>query len=116
MPVHDRYKDLAQLEQAFRTLKSGHLEVRPTFVRTEAITRGHVIVVMLACLLERELDKHRRHLEVTVAEGIDELSSMRGIEITIDQATCQKMPEPAGLNKRLVDAAAIKLPEILPLR
>jgi transposase, IS4 family len=60
--VHARYKDLAQVEQAFRTFKSGHLEVRPTFVRTEASTRGHVLVVMLAYLLERELDKHWRHL------------------------------------------------------
>jgi transposase len=114
--VHDRYKDLAQVEQAFRTFKSGHLEVRPTFVRTEASTRGHVFVVMLAYLLERELDKHWRHLELTVVEGIDELGSIRGIEITIEQATCQKVPEPTGLNKQLLDAAAIKLPEILPLR
>ena len=88
MLVHDRYKDLAQVEQAFRTFKSGHLEIRPTFVRTEASTRGHVFVVMLAYLLERDLDKHWRHLEVTTVEGIDELGSMRGTEITIDQATC----------------------------
>jgi transposase len=114
--VHERYKDLAQVEQAFRTFKSGHLEVRPTFVRTEASTRGHVFVVMLAYLLERDLDKHWRHLEVTVAEGIDELGSVRGTEITIGQAACQKVPEPRGLNKQLLDAANIKLPEILLLR
>ena len=60
--VHDRYKDMAPVEQAVRTFKSGHLEVRPTFVRTKARTRGHVFVVMLACLLGRELDKHWRHL------------------------------------------------------
>ena len=114
--IHDRYKDLAQVERAFRTFKSGHLEVRPTFVRTEASTRGHVFVVMLAYLLERELDKYWRGLEVTVAEGIDELGSLRGTELAIGQATCQKVPEPMGLNKQLLDAANIKLPEILPLR
>jgi len=114
--IHDRYKDLAQVERAFRTFKSGHLEVRPTFVRTEASTRGHVFVVMLAYLLERELDKHWRHLEVTIAEGIDELGSLRGTELTIGQATCQKVPDPTGLSKQLLDAADIKLPEILPLR
>lgn len=52
--VHDRYKDLAEVERAFRTFKKGHLEVEPTFVRTEKSTRGHVFVVMLAYLLERE--------------------------------------------------------------
>ncbi|MBW2086658.1 MAG: hypothetical protein JRI54_11625, partial [Deltaproteobacteria bacterium] len=27
--IHDRYKDLAQVERAFRNMKTGHLEVRP---------------------------------------------------------------------------------------
>ena len=27
--VHDRYKDLAEVEWAFRTSKTGHLQVRP---------------------------------------------------------------------------------------
>ncbi len=114
--IHDRYKDLAQVERAFRTFKSGHLEVRPTFVRTEASTRGHVFVVMLAYLLERELDKYWHDLEVTVAEGIDELGSLRGTELTIGQATCQQVPEPTGLSKQLLDAADIKLPAVLPRR
>lgn len=112
--IHDRYKDLARVERAFRTFKSGHLEVRPTFVRTEASTRGHVFVVMLAYLLERELDKYWRRLEVTVAEGIDELSSLRGVEITIGGGTCQRVPEPTGVSKQLLDAANIKLPLALP--
>ncbi len=55
--IHDRYKDLAQVERAFRTFKSGHLEVRPTFVRTEARTRGHVFVAMLAYLTYRLLSR-----------------------------------------------------------
>ncbi len=114
--VHDRHKDLAQVEQAFRTFKTGHLEVRPTFVRTEASTKGHVFVVMLAYLLKRELDRYWRYLEVTAAEGIDELGSLRGTILTIGQATCQKVPDAEGLSKRLLDAADIKLPEILPCR
>jgi len=114
--IHDRYKDLAWVERAFRTFKSGHLEIRPTFVRTEASTRGHVFTVMLAYLVERELDKYWHDLEVTVAEGIDELGSLRGVEISVGQVTCQKVPEVTGLTKQLLDAGNIKLPEMLPLR
>jgi transposase len=114
--IHDRYKDLARVERAFRTFKSGHLEVRPAFVQKEQSTRGHVFVVMLAYLVERELDKYWRGLDVTLEEGIDELGSLRGIEMTIRGATCQKVPEPTGLNKELLDAANIKLPSALPLR
>ena len=38
--VHDRYKDLALVETAFRTCKTSHLEVRPVFVRDEAAHAG----------------------------------------------------------------------------
>ena len=114
--IHDRYKDLAKVERAFRTFKNGHLEVQPTFVRTEDSTRGHVFVVMLAYLLECELDKYWRCLEITIEEGIDELGSLRGVEMTIGKGTCQKVPEPADLNKQLLDAVGIKLPKVLPLR
>jgi transposase len=114
--IHERYKDLAKVEQAFRTFKNGHLQVQPTFVRTEASTRGHVFTVMLAYLLERELEQYWRDLDTTVGEGIDEIGSLRGIELTIGQATCQQVPEPTGLTKQLLDAANIKLPEVLPAR
>jgi len=114
--IHDRYKDLAQVERAFRTFKNGHLEIRPTFVRKEASTRGHVFVVMLAYLLERELEQYWRGLNTTVAEGIDDLGSLRGIELSIGQASYQKVPEPTGMTRQLLDAVNIKLPEILPLK
>jgi len=45
--VHDRYKDLTEVEMAFRTSKTVHLEMRPVYVRTEEHTRGHVLAVML---------------------------------------------------------------------
>jgi transposase len=45
------------VETAFRTCKTTHLEVRPVFVRTEASTRGHVLVVMLAYLIVRALKR-----------------------------------------------------------
>ena len=46
--VHSRYKDLAQVEHAFRTMKTGHLELRPIYVRLASRTRGHALVVMLS--------------------------------------------------------------------
>jgi transposase len=114
--IHERYKDLALVEEAFRNFKKGLLRVQPTYVRTEASTRGHVFVVMLAYLLERELDKYWHKLDVTVAEGIDELGSIRGIEIELEQVAYQKIPEATGLSLHLLEALDIKLPEILPLR
>ena len=52
--VHDRYKDLARVEWAFRDSKTVQLERRPVCLRDEDRTRGHALVVMLAslCLIE----------------------------------------------------------------
>ena len=114
--VHARYKDLTQVERAFRTFKSGGLEVRPAFVRREESTRGHVFVVMLAYLVERELERCWRGVETTVSEGIDELGSLRAVEIEAGGARCQKVPKATGLSDQLLEAADIHLPEMLPLR
>jgi transposase len=114
--IHDRYKDLAQVEWAFRTFKQGHLDIHPTFVQTKASTRGHVFVIMLAYLLERELHRCWQDLDITVAEGIDELGSLRGVEITIGDVTCRKVPRPTDLIEKLLQAAGTRLPEVLPVR
>lgn len=53
--IHDRYKELAKVEQAFRTCKTAMLEMRPWHVWTEKSTRGHAFVVMLAYLITRYL-------------------------------------------------------------
>src|SRR3972149_6968174 len=53
--VHDRYKDLTEVEKVFRGCKTVNLEVRPVYVRKEESTRGHVFVVMLAYLIIRRL-------------------------------------------------------------
>ena len=55
--IHGRYKDLAKVERAFRTMKTGLLEVRPVYVRRADHTRAHVLVVMLAYLLTRDTGK-----------------------------------------------------------
>jgi hypothetical protein len=39
--IHDRYKDLAPVEWAFRESKTVHLEIRPVNVRLKTRTRGH---------------------------------------------------------------------------
>ena len=79
--VHDRYKDLTLVEQAFRTCKTAHLEARPVYVRTEDHTRGHVLAVMLAYLVRRELSRAWAALDVTVEEGLQQLQTLCSTEI-----------------------------------
>ena len=53
--VHDRYRDLYEVEHDFRTMKTGLLEMRPIFVRKARRTRAHVLVTMLALKVVREM-------------------------------------------------------------
>jgi len=113
--IHDRYKDLAKVESAFRTMKTAHLEVRPVHLRLADRTRAHVFVVMLAYMLTKELKKCWKDLNVTVEEGIADLSRVCGTDIFIEGVSyCQKIPEPKGIVKKLFDSANVIIPEVLP--
>jgi transposase len=113
--IHDRYKDLAQVEDAFRTMKTAHLEVRPVHLRLAARTRAHVFIVMLAYMLTQELKKCWKNLNITVEEGIANLSMVCGTDVLINAVPCcQKIPEPKSIVKKLFDSARVLIPEVLP--
>lgn len=115
--VHDRYKELAEVESAFRISKTGHLELRPIHVRTEESTRGHVFVVMLAYLIRRSLEKAWRGLNVTVEEGLTQLATLSSIRLEVKgKATCHKIPEPREQSRVLLQALNLRMPETLPHR
>ncbi len=115
--VHDRYKDLAMVEWAFRTIKTVQLEVRPIHVRLATRTRGHVLVVMLAYRIVAELARRWQALDVTVQEGLDQLGTLCATTITMKGTfRCQKIPKPRRDLRQLLDAAGIRLPEALPCK
>ena len=109
--IHGRYKDLAKVERAFRTMKTGLLEVRPVYVRRADHTRAHVLVVMLAYLLTRELEKAWSDFNVTVEEGLDHLKNLSAVEIgEKGGASALRIPKPGPLSATLLSALKVKLP------
>jgi transposase len=110
--VHDRYKDLSQVEWAFRTGKTTFLEARPFYVCLESRTRGHLRVVMLAYLLVQELAQCWRDLDLTVEEGLEELKSLCTTQVLIkDRALLHNIPQARPGVQRLLDAANVALPK-----
>lgn len=115
--VQTRYKDLALVEQAFRTCKTSHLEVRPVYVRTAASTRGHALVVMLAYAVIRELRRAWGHLDLTVEEGLAHLGTLCGLEVSVPgQEPLCRIPKPRARSQQLLEALGIQLPAALPQR
>jgi len=113
--VHERYQSLSQVEWAFRTCKTAHLEARPIYVRKESRTRGHVFVVMLAYMIVAELARCWQAIDQTVEEGIHELSTLCMTEVTIaGNARINQVPTPRASMEKLLKAANIRLPKALP--
>lgn len=115
--VHERYKDLAHVERDFRTLKSGHLEFRPWFIRKEENTQAHALTSMLALKVRRHLERAWAKLEVTVEEGLRELETLCVIELLhpeTGQVVARQLPEPSARQKQLLDALDLKLPSTAP--
>lgn len=112
--VHARYKDLALVEFAFRTMKTACLEVRPIFVRKESRTRGHVFVTMLAYLLTKKLWDvvHPTH-SLTRPQLIDCLEAIQTVSITINGATIKRIPSPAPSTQAILDSLKITLPLVI---
>jgi hypothetical protein len=113
--VHARYKDLPLVERAFRDSKTVHLEMRPIFVRDEKRTRGHAFVVMLAYRLIQALHTRWSALDLTVEEGIAQLSTLCLTEILVrDQPPVAQIPIPSPTVQHLLQSAQVTLPATLP--
>lgn len=113
--IHDRYKDLALVEWAFRTSKTVQLEMRPVNVRLESRTRGHAFVVMMASRIVKELANLWASFDLTVPEALSELDALCSTEVCIAEGGCfHRIPEPRELGRQLLEAADVTLPLVLP--
>lgn len=115
--IHNRYKDLALVESAFRTSKTVELELRPIHVRLASRTRAHAFVVMIAYRIVKELFIRWQYMNVTVQEGINELTTLCASEVLVGGTVkINDIPEPRKSVKELLGAANVRLPKILPCR
>ena len=116
--VHDRYKDLTEVEKVFRECKTVNIEVRPVYVRKEESARGHVFVLMLAYMIIRRLRDAWAGFDLTVEGGLEQLATICSMEVTVkgQKTRCQKIPRPRQQSRELLEALQIKLPEVLPSR
>jgi len=111
--IHDRYKDLALVEQAFRKMKTVHLEERPIFVQKESRTRGHMVVVMLGYTIIHYIKSYWKEIDCTIEEGIKELSTINSNIIRIGTKEITMVPKPRKRAAQLLKALDVTLPQSL---
>jgi len=91
--IHDRYKDLIWVENAFRSSKTVQLELRPVYTVCDETTRGHVFVVMLAYIILQSLKEAWNDIGLTPEEGIKRLRTLCTVEVKIENQVIHQIPE-----------------------
>ncbi len=102
-------------------MKTGHLEIRPVYVRTAPHTRAHVFCVMLAYRVRCELAAAWRNIDLTVENALDQLSTLCATEVTIGEQSHARagylsVPEPRETLADLFAACDVTPPTTLPRR
>jgi transposase len=111
--VHERYKDLAQVESAFRLLKSS-LDVRPMWHRRADRTRGHVFVAMLSLLLLEEFQRRIQNLDTTTEAAIDALNNIQLADLKIGNDVVKKLPGKLRPDQSaILNALKLRLPSLV---
>ena len=123
--VHDRYRDLHEVEQDFGTMKTGLLEVRPIFVRKAPRTRAHVLVTMLALKVVREMRRalvaafgttDDDKMTVTMEEALLALARLCLLTYHVQGTAVTRLPTPDARQKAILDALGTPLPSPRSLR
>jgi len=106
-----KYKELWQVEQVFRDVKSV-LETRPVYHQKDENIRGHVFCSFLALVLRKELDRRLqeagRHFEW--AEIKQDLKSLQEVEIEDSGKSLALRTECLGTCGRVFQAVGVAIP------
>ncbi len=91
--IHDRYKDLAKVEFAFRTMKTTLEKIRPVYVRKEERTKGHVFIAMLAYMIVKYLTDKCASLNYTREFIIESLDKINYLQYTYEGKNINIVPK-----------------------
>jgi transposase len=109
-----KYKQLWQVEEIFRTMKS-QLATRPIFHKRDDTIRGHVFCSFLALLLRYELETRleRRGWTLEWADVIRDLDRLQEVELELDGKGYLLRTEAKGTVGKVFQACGVALPATL---
>ena len=112
--IHQRYKDLALIESAFRTEKTTFEELRPGYVRKESRTRGHVFVCMMAYIIIKYITEQTYTLNYTKKFIFDSLDAIQYIKYNFNNKEIKILPmELQEHQNQIIEKLQVKLPNYL---
>ncbi len=109
--VIDAYKDLTDVERAFRTMKSV-LQLRPFYHWTENRVRAHAFICYLAFLIERYVERTLKHHNVgfSAETAFQSLSQLCAATMEVDDERYTYISEPSRRDRIIFNALGLKFP------
>ena len=75
--IHKAYKTLIKVENAFKTLKTDYLEIRPLYLKTDKRIKGHIALSMLAYNITLQLREYTKLCDLDFKSTIELLKSVK---------------------------------------
>lgn len=112
--LHDRYKDLALVEKAFRTMKQSMEEIQPIYVRKEARTKGHIFICMLSYIVIKYIWEACKDLGITQSAIFENLNNVHYLQYKLKNTTIKRLPDTLNeVQTKILTKLKIKLPAFL---
>lgn len=109
--IHERYKDLSKVEKAFKTIKTGLLEIRPLYLRKEKRTRGYVFICMLSYMVTKYIWDRLKGLEIEQEFIYQTLDRIQYIVYPFENKNIKVLPtDYSDVQKKILSILEIKFP------
>jgi len=97
--IHKAYKTLIKVENAFKTLKTEFLEIRPLYLRTDERIQGHIFLSMLSYNIVLKLRGYIKSVELDFKSIVRELKMVKtNINTLHNSIVFENIP---GVNEKL---------------
>lgn len=117
--VRQKYKELQNVEHAFRDIKTDKLDIRPVFHRNADQTRGHVFVCMFAYAIIKEMEtaiypwlktyNAKNKCKLSYDDIVDELKNVKMSEIELGHRIKKfMMPKLNPIQQKVMEILKLK--------
>ncbi len=122
--VRQKYKELQNVEHAFRDMKTDKLNIRPIFHINEDQTRGHVFVCMFSYAIVKELEtviypwlktyNKKNNCKLSYHDITDELSNIKVSELEIGHKIKKILiPELTEIQHEITKLFHVKIEDVM---
>jgi len=109
--IHKAYKTLIKVENAFKTLKTEYLEIRPLYLRTDSRIKGHIFISMLSYNIVLKLRGYISDTKLDFKSTIRQISGIKTVRNVINKTIAyETIPAVDGKITKLFDKMKFKLP------